>query len=71
MGEQLELMKKENLETKSDVFYTRCRPNVKKVMLMKMQQDGFTSMADWFDQFVNKVVSPLVTRKPKKKAKKK
>lgn len=69
MGEQLELMKRENLETKNDVFYTRCRPAVKKAMLMKMQLDGFTSMADWFDQFVTKVVAPTLPRK--KKAKKK
>jgi hypothetical protein len=35
-----------------------------------MHKDGFTSMADWFDQFVTKAILPQV-KKLKKKAKKK
>lgn len=69
MGEQLEFEGlSENLEAKKDVFYVRCRPSVKKVLLLKMHKDGFTSMADWFDQFVLKT---LVMRKPKVVQKKK
>jgi hypothetical protein len=52
------------LEAKKDVFYVRCRPLVKKMLLFRMQQDGFTSMSDWFDQFVLK---NIILRKTKYK----
>lgn len=67
MGKQLDLMKHENLETKKDVFYVRCRPSVKAAMLLQMQKDGFTSMADWFDQFVSRAVIPNVKKKKVRK----
>jgi len=71
MGEQLEFHNVlENMEQKKDVFYVRCRPTVKKVLLLQMHKDGWDSMADWFDQFVTKAF--MNKRKPlKKKAKKK
>lgn len=71
MGEQLVMIPKENLETKKDVFYVRCRPAIKAAVYLQMQKDGFTSMADWFDQFVSKAILPRVKKPAKKKAKKK
>lgn len=42
------------MEKKDDVFYARCRPKIKKALYLRMNQDGFTSMTDWFEQFVMK-----------------
>lgn len=70
MPEELELIKPENLEAKKDVFYVRCRPTIKKVLLLKMNQDGFTSMADWFDQFVTKAIVPKKGKTPSRVPKK-
>lgn len=67
MGEQLELMKPENLEAKKDVFYVRCRPKVKKALYLQMTKAGFTSMADWFDQMVTKSFMSVRTKKKAKK----
>lgn len=44
-----------NMESKEDVFYARCRPQVKQALYIQMQKDGFKSMSDWFDQFVTEL----------------
>lgn len=54
--EQMDLVEYENLESKNDVFYVRCRPRIKALLLTKMAKDGFNSMADWFDQWVPKMI---------------
>lgn len=56
---------KYEIEPKSDVFYVRCRPNVKKVLVDMMKQDGFGTMSDWFEQFIQKVVNDKKRRKTK------
>jgi hypothetical protein len=66
MGEQLEFG--HVLEKKDEVFYVRCRPKIKQALLLRMQKDGFNSMADWFEQFVKQA---LTTKKAVKNDRKK
>ncbi len=56
------------LEKRKDVFYVRCQPKVKKLLLQNMHQDGFTCMSDWFEQFVFSVFDE---KKPNTRGKKK
>jgi len=60
MAEKID--KKHGLEKKEEVFYARCRPNIKKALYLQMDLDGFSSMTDWFEQFV---ISAIVNKKKK------
>lgn len=57
MNVQLDLFPTEVMETKSDVFYVRSRKRIKQSLLLRMQEDKFTSMADWFDQWVPRALA--------------
>jgi len=66
-----------DLELKEEVLYVRCRRRIKKMLLLRMGEDRFESMADWFDQWVPvalaataKVVKNKKNSRKSKKAKK-
>lgn len=40
------------VEKKEEVFYVRCRPKIKKLLEIRKTNDGFSSMSDWFEQWV-------------------
>ena len=42
------------MEKRDEVFYVNVRPSIKKALKRRMEKDGFKSMADWFEQWVNK-----------------
>jgi len=48
------------LERKSEIFYCRIRPSVKSLLTRAAEQDGFTNMSDWFEQYVTKRLAEQV-----------
>ena len=56
MNVQLDLFPTKELQPKDDVFYARCRKKHKQALYLRMTQDGFNSLADWFDQWVLKAL---------------
>lgn len=69
MGEQQEF-DFSGMENKNEVFYARCRPKIKQALYLQMDRDGFTSMTDWFEQFVVQTLGKKCKKQKKKTVRK-
>ena len=63
--EQMKLKLK--VEKRDNIFYVRCRPRVKQALYAQMQADGFSSMTDWFEQFIGKNFGDSWLKNPRPK----
>ena len=43
------------MEKRDAVYYARVKPSTKKYLYDRMRKDGFSSMSEWFDEFIRKI----------------
>ena len=60
----------EYLEKKDSVFYVRCKERIRKILHTAKDEDGYYSMADWFEQFILTVLVKKKIYSGKKKTSK-